>query len=233
MWRTPWANYLLVALIVLVSILGFNDPEFFSRLVGIKVVKGVKEVEELGIVVPDTRITLTTENFPRPVLAIISAFLHVGWGHLIGNMLFLWVFGNAVNYKFRSLGFIGLYLASALMGGMVHYVFDGGPVVGASGAVNGAMGAFLVFFPRNDVKMLYLVGWWWGTWRLSRGWIILLWVAWDVLLLTTGMGAGIAMWSHVGGFATGFGIASICALAGWVRPTQDEQTLFQVLARAR
>ena len=185
MWRTPWANYLLVALIVLVSILGFNDPEFFSRLVGIKVVKGVKEVEELGIVVPDTRITLTTENFPRPVLAITSAFLHVGWGHLIGNMLFLWVFGNAVNYKFRSLGLIGLYLASALMGGMVHDVFDGGPVVGASGAVNGVMGA------------------------------------------------GIAMWSHVGGFATGFGIASICALAGWVRPTQDEQTLFQVLARAR
>ena len=100
---------------------------------------------------------VSTEYLPLPVLALTSSLLHAGWLHLLGNMWFLWVFGNAMNYKLGQLGYLGLYVLVALAGGMAHYAFVGSPVVGASGVVNGVMGAFLVFFPRNDVKVLWII----------------------------------------------------------------------------
>ncbi len=158
-----------------------------------------------------------------------SCLLHVGLFHLIGNMLFLWIFGNAINYKFGHLGYLGLYVAVALIGDLAHQSFSGGIAVGASGAINGVMGAFLVFFPRNDVTVFWMIWFRPGVSRLSSGWIILFWVAWDVLFLGLGSDTGVALWAHVGGFVAGFGVALICAFTGLIKPTQDEQSLLQVL----
>jgi len=220
--RRPLVNYGLIVLIVLISIVGFSDSEFFCRLAGI----GVAFDEETF----EFSYELTTEEYPRPILAITSSLLHGGWLHLLGNMLFLWVFGNAVNYKLGNLFYPWMYLAAAMGGGMAHYVFQGGPVVGASGAINGVMGAFLVFFPRNDVKVFMafhvLV---WRVHSISSIWVILLWLACDVLWLVVGAGGVVALWAHVGGFVTGFGMALILAATGLIKPTQDEQTLIQVL----
>ena len=224
--RRPWVNYALIAVIVCVSIAAFFDEDLFCTLAGIE----IKNVEGELLFVRDIEIVLSTKDFPLPVLAVTSSFLHAGWLHLIGNMLFLWVFGNAVNYKFGHLGYLGLYVAAALVGGMAHYVFDGGPVVGASGAIYGAMGAFLVYFLRNDITVLFVLFIFYvRMWRFSSGWIILFWVAWNVFYLSLGADMGIAFWGHVGGFAAGFGIALICAFTGWIKPTQDEQSLLQVL----
>lgn len=228
--RRPWANCGLVALIVVVSLAALSDRDLFWNLAGIKVNPETELLDELGL---GYRPTLTTENYPLPVLAITSSFLHGGWLHLAGNMLFLWVFGNAVNYKFGQWGFLGLYLASALVGTSAHYGFENLPVVGASGAINGVMGAFLVYFPRNDVTVFWVLWFRPGISTISSGWIILLWLAWDVLYLAIGVETNVALWAHVGGFAAGFGIATFCALSGWVRPTQDEQTLYQVLSGRR
>jgi membrane associated rhomboid family serine protease len=229
-WRRPWVNYALIALIVAVTLAGFVDDAFFRKLAGIEYTfLGMSPPPEWARGLPGVEIRLTTRDIPLPVLALTSSLLHVGWIHLLGNMLFLWVFGNAVNYKFGQLGYLGLYVAAALLGGLAHYGFQGSPCVGASGAVNGTMGAFLVFFPRNDVTIFWIIWFRPGVSRISSGWIIVFWVLWDIFMLIIGGGGGVALWGHMGGFFTGFLIALLCAARGWIKPTPDEETLLQVL----
>ena len=121
-------------------------------------------------------------------------------------------------------------MAGALGGGMAHYVLDGAPAVGASGAINGVMAAALVFFPRNDVTVFWLLWIHVGISRISSGWVIAGLIVWDILSLTCMAGSGVALWSHIGGFVAGFVLALICAQRGWVKPTTYEETLLQVLA---
>jgi membrane associated rhomboid family serine protease len=218
--RRPWVNYALIAVIIAVSLMGFNDPELAYRLAGV-------DVDSTGTSLASPMVS--TEYLPLPVLALTSSLLHVGLLHLLGNMWFLWVFGNAVNYKLGQLGYLGFYLAAAMAGGMAHYALAGTPGAGASGAVNGVMGAFLVFFPRNDVTVFWVIWIRPGISTLSSGWIILCWIAWDVLCLALGSQGGVALWAHVGGFATGFVVAAVLAAVGWIRPTPDEETLLEVL----
>jgi len=160
-----------------------------------------------------------------------SDFLvHGGLLHLAGNMLFLWVFGNALNYKLGHALYLLFYLLAGLGASAVHYGFDGSPMVGASGAINGVMAGFLVFFPRNDVKMLWLPGiFYLHVFSCSSVWIILLWATWDVLYLVLGAGEGVALWAHVGGFVMGLAMATTLAVTQRIKPTPDEQTIFQVL----
>lgn len=218
--RRPWVNYALIAVIIAVSLICFSDVGLFCRLAGV-------DLDSTGTSLVSPMVS--TEYLPLPVLALTSSLLHVGVLHLLGNMWFLWVFGNAVNYKLGQLGYLGFYLAAAMAGGLAHYALAGTPVVGASGTVNGVMGAFLVFFPRNDVTVLWVLWIRPGISTLSSGWIILLWLAWDVLCLALGSQGGVALWSHVGGFVTGFAVAAVLAAVGWIRPSPDEQTLLEVL----
>ncbi len=220
--RWPYVNVAIMAVTIIVSLIGFADTDTFCYLAGIR-------VRSSGFFEQQVSISLTTENLPLPVLAVTASLLHIGWIHLIGNMLFLWIFGNAMNYKFGQLGYLAFYITAAMLSVLAHYAFDGTPGVGASGAIYGVMGAFLIFFPRNDITVLWIIWFRPGLSRLSSGWIIAFWVAWDTLFLVLGASTGTAVWAHIGGFAVGFAIATTCALTGWVKPTQDEQTLLQVL----
>ncbi len=226
--RYSWVNYALMALIVWVSVAGFYNHDLLFNLAGVEV------SETYGF--ENVSVSLTTKDYPLPVLALTSSLLHGGWLHLIGNMLFLWVFGNAINYKFGHASYAGLYLAAAFVGGMAHYLFVGGPCIGASGAINGIMGAFLVFFPRNNVTVFWVLilrRGFCGVGHISSRWLILLWVGWDLLFLALGASMGVALWAHVGGFATGFGIAWLCAAYGWIKPSEDEETLVQIFRGSR
>jgi len=210
--RRPWVNYAIMVVTIGVSIMAFGDEALFEQLAGIR-------VWGPGL----------SDNFPATFYAVSSTLLHVGWVHLIGNMVFLWIFGNAINYKFGQAFYLLVYLLVSLASGMAHYTFSGGPCVGASGAVYGVMGAFLVFFPRNDVTVVYFISIMGRTGTFSSWGIILLWVLWDVAMLMVGYFGGIALWAHVGGFAVGFTVAFLCAWTGWIRPTPDEQTLLNLL----
>ena len=142
---------------------------------------------------------------PAPVTLVTSMFLHGGWLHLIGNMLFLWVFGDNVEDAMGHRRFIVFYLLCGIVAGLAHAASVPGstvPTVGASGAVAGVLGAYFVLHPRVGIWGLLF-----GIIPIKLPTVIVLgsWIGLEVLnaLTVRSEGAGIAWWAHVGGFAAG------------------------------
>lgn len=156
------------------------------------------------------------------------AFLHGSPLHLLGNMLFLWVFAQAVEDRFGRIGFSAFYLLGAVATGGVHALFSQSAVIGASGAVACCTGAYLVMFPRANVRvfiLLYLGATLWPAWVF-----IALAITWDVFTWAGG-GYGIAVWAHFGGYAYGSAIA-FTLLAFRVVP-REPYDLFMVINQKR
>jgi membrane associated rhomboid family serine protease len=137
---------------------------------------------------------------------LTSMFLHGGWMHLIGNMLFLWVFADNIEASVGNLSFILFYFAGGLaaVAGHIYFNFDSTvPMIGASGAISAVMGSYLVMFPGSRVKLLFLI----FPFRISA-WIFLLvwiWQQWSYGNASLAdQTTGVAWWAHVGGFAFGF-----------------------------
>ena len=144
---------------------------------------------------------------------LLSLFLHGGWAHLLGNALFLWVFGNNVEDSMGHARFLAFYLACGLVAAQAHVLVDPAspvPTVGASGAISGVMGAYLMLYPRARVKMLIPIIIYPLIVRL-RAWVVLLW--WFAVQVLSGLpqlmtlrpevSGGVAVWAHVGGFLAG------------------------------
>jgi membrane associated rhomboid family serine protease len=144
---------------------------------------------------------------------LTSMFLHGGWGHLLGNALFFWVFGNNIEDSMGRVRFLVFYLVCGLAAAAAHVAVSPAspvPTVGASGAISGILGAYLVLYPRVRVKMLFyfliffrvipiqawLVLLWWFMWQLLSGLPELSRIGSDV-------SGGVAVWAHVGGFVAG------------------------------
>jgi membrane associated rhomboid family serine protease len=168
----------------------------------------------LGTSVPLTRTLLCVVdaeplNWATP---LSSMFLHGSWAHLLGNGLFLWVFGNNVEDVMGRGRFLAFYLLCGLAAAAVHVWMQPGsavPTVGASGAISAAMGAYLVLFPRVRVRMLFIFVIFWRVFAMPA-WLVLLW--WFGLQVLLGLpdlaalpdsGGGVAVWAHVGGFVAG------------------------------
>ncbi len=140
---------------------------------------------------------------------VSSMFMHGGWMHLIGNMWFLWVFGNNIEDSMGHARFVLFYLLCGLVASLAHVVSDPGsvvPAVGASGAISGVMGAYLVLYPRVRVLTLFFLI------VIVRviplpAWVLL--VQWFAIQLFSGVGSlgaeggGVAFWAHIGGFVAG------------------------------
>jgi membrane associated rhomboid family serine protease len=136
-----------------------------------------------------------------------SMFLHGGWGHLLGNMLYLWIFGDNVEDRFGRLPFLLLYLATGVVGALAQIAVNPGstvPTVGASAAISGILGAYLALFPRKRVHVLFFF------FILSVPAIVVIGL-WILTQLMNGFGqvalteetGGVAYMAHVGGFASG------------------------------
>lgn len=156
---------------------------------------------------------------PQSVLAggeaqtlVTSMFLHGGWMHLIGNMLFLWIFGDNLEDLMGHLGFAAFYLASGLAAAGGQILADPSstlPMVGASGAIAGVMGGYLLMFPRAriDVAVILIV---FVKIFTIPAWLML--GLWFGLQLVSGLsmdlvGGGVAYWAHAGGFVAGVVLA--------------------------
>jgi len=177
----PFANYLLSATVVIAFIFQFLSPQ---EAIELYVLKGWDMEGMLG-----------------------HMWLHGGIFHLIGNMIFLWVFGNAVCSKTGNLFYVPVYIFLGIIAATIHLLFDGGIAVGASGAINGIVGMYLVFFPLNTISCLWAFGFYMSrTFSLSSFWMILFWLAFDIWGVVSG-GGRVAYFAHLGGFSAGFGLA--------------------------
>jgi rhomboid family protein len=152
---------------------------------------------------------------------LTSMFLHGGWMHLGGNMLYLWIFGDNLEKVMGHARFLFFYLVCGVAAGLAHIFFSGAsnvPTVGASGAISGVLGGYLLLFPRNRIRVL------------TRGGIVALPAIavlgfWIVIQLVSGMGSiavtsdtgGVAYMAHVGGFVAGLLLVKVM-VAGRGRP---------------
>ncbi len=166
---------------------------------------GVPIGPEMACVIDGQRINILTP--------LLSMFLHGGWGHIIGNAMFLWVFGNNIEDVVGRGRFLAFYLLCGLVASAAHILVDPGspiPTVGASGAISGVMGAYLVLFPKVRVRMLFLFVIILKVIPIPA-WLVLLY--WFGLQLLSGLpellspspeiAGGVAVWAHVGGFVAG------------------------------
>ena len=140
--------------------------------------------------------------------AVTSMFLHGGWFHLIGNMWFLWIFGNNIEDAMGPLRFVAFYLVCGLLAAGAQVTMNPSspiPMVGASGAVSGVMGAYLVLYPRVRVHMLVVLGFFITTIAVPASFMLVYWVFLQLVgsVLGGGEGGGVAFMAHLGGFVAG------------------------------
>lgn len=157
-----------------------------------------------------------------------SLFTHLGPLHLLGNMLFLFVFGNAINAKLGHVQYLGAYLLLGAFEGVMWSLLADMPAAGASGAIMGILGMFVVFYPRNDISVFYWFYYVYDTFEISAYAIIAIYFAFDLWGVISG-GGDVAYIAHLAGFVGGFSLASALVLTGLVRSDESEQHLYEAL----
>ena len=146
---------------------------------------------------------------------VTSMFLHGGWAHLGGNMLFLWIFGDNLNKVMGQVRYFLFYMVCGLAAGLAHIAFNSGsamPSVGASGAISGVLGGYMLLFPRNRVRVLMR-----GAITAVPAYVML--GLWILIQFVSGMGAmaqteetgGVAFMAHIGGFVAGLVLVKLFA----------------------
>lgn len=202
--RTPFVVYALIAVNVLIFFLQLPYMADERALAGFWADRALYPV-------------LVTEH-GRYTGIVTSMFLHAGWMHIIGNMLFLWIFGDNLEDQMGHVGFLVFYLASGVAAALAHIYSapgSGVPTVGASGAIAGVMGGYLLMFPRARVDIVVIIVIFIRILTVPA-WIMLgLWFALQIL---SGVsmpvdGGGVAFWAHAGGFVAGL----VLALPLWLR----------------
>lgn len=143
---------------------------------------------------------------PAVVSIFTAMFLHGSWWHLAGNMLYLWIFGNNIEDAMGHVRFLVFYLLSGVAAAMTMALMDpvsAAPMVGASGAISGVLGAYMLVYPRARVTVLIPLLLILYPFRINAVWVVGVWFAMQLLALTGPDTSGIAWWAHVGGFAAG------------------------------
>jgi membrane associated rhomboid family serine protease len=163
---------------------------------------------------------------PQAVDLLTCMFLHGGFMHLFGNMLFLWIYGDNVERRLGAIGYLAAYLGTGIAATLAHaLVFRSSevPLVGASGAISGVLGFYFVFFPRNVVRMLvFLPPFLMQVFQIPARLVLGMYLLVDNLLpfLFAGEG-GVAHGAHIGGFIAGAAVALAMAHAGGTRAPED------------
>ena len=198
-WRTPYANYALIVINVIIFLLTYGPHRCI--VAGQLQIMPVHHWAEQFMLTP---------AHPSLRQFVTYAFLHGGFMHVIGNMFFLYLFGNNVNDKLGHIGYLCLYLVGAVFAGIGHTILHDAPVLGASGAVAAVTGAYLVLFPQTLITVLY---WFFfiGTTEVSALYFIIFkLIVWDNLIEPKFSPAAIAYSAHLAGYA--FGIAAVLVM---------------------
>jgi membrane associated rhomboid family serine protease len=218
--RTPVVTIGLLVLTVAVWVLGqgagIEPDRLAASICNYGMVPGeITRLAPLGLSVPmgGEWVCSIDDWAINSATPVTSMFLHGSWAHLIGNCLFLWVFGNNIEDSMGRGRFVVFYLLCGLVAAAAHVAVSPSspvPTVGASGAVSGTLGAYLLLYPRVQVKMLIPILLF--PWIVHvRAWVVLIWwFFWQVVSglpqltsLRTDVSGGVAVWAHIGGFVAG------------------------------
>jgi membrane associated rhomboid family serine protease len=216
---TPFVNYLLIAINVLVFIFlqgaGSNDKFTYAySTVPQEIKTGVDVDKPVTVEIGDQRARIDLEPTPPTVYITLltSMFMHGSWMHLLGNMLFLWIFGDNLENAMGRARYLIFYLLTGVIASLAHvfstFIFNDNPYIpslGASGAISGVLGGYLVLFPRRQVRVFILrvltsvpaivaIGLWF---------VLQLVQAFGVISAGPQSGGGVAFMAHVGGFVAG------------------------------
>ena len=176
--------------------------------------------------VTPTELTHASQNIsyspiPEPLTFLTYMFLHAGWMHLISNMLFLWVFADNVEDAFGYFAFGLFYLLCGIAGALAHVLMtpdSSAPLIGASGAVSGVIGAYVLLYPRARVWILLFFR---IPLRISAIWVLGGWFLLQVFNVAMAERNGdmeIAFWAHIGGFIAGIAITLVLRSRLLIRP---------------
>ncbi len=214
-WRTPYANYGLIAANLFFFLLTYSPHG--AVINGVRVIEPLREWAGQFMLTP-----------LRPYLwqFVSYAFLHNGIKHIIGNMFFLYLFGNNVNDKLGNAGYVCLYLAGAVFSGIGHVLMSGSPVLGASGAVAAVTGAYLVLFPQTLITVFYWLIFFISTVEIPALWFIgFKLIFWDNIIERSI--PNIAYGAHLSGYT--FGIFSMLLLLSTGLLSSTHFDLFSML----
>ncbi len=146
---------------------------------------------------------------------VTSMFLHGGWMHLIGNMLYLWIFGNNIEDVMGHARFVVFYAVCGVLAALSHILIDPAstvPMVGASGAISGVLGAYLLLFPRAQVLVLIPLGLMTRMMYVPAGFVLGMWFVMQLLSGGVSLGSkggGVAFFAHIGGFVAGMALIGL------------------------
>lgn len=171
-----------------------------------------------------------TDPGPAPLHLITSMFLHGSWMHILGNMWFFWIFGNNVEDVMGRLRFIAFYLVCGLAAAFAQVAVTPNspvPMVGASGAISGVMGAYLILYPRVKVFALLPLGYIMTSVALPAWTMLLYWMALQVVSGVANLGrgtggGGVAFWAHIGGFVAGLALIKLFARKDYVEAHREK-----------
>jgi len=150
--------------------------------------------------------------FPVNMTLVTAMFLHGDWFHIIGNMLYLWIFGNNIEDKLGHFKFIIFYLISGIIASLVFVVTSPNstiPMVGASGAIAGVLGAYLLKFPHARILTLIFLGFFIRIVRIPAVYVLGFWFIIQLIYALPSIGSntgGVAWFAHIGGFVAGMGL---------------------------
>lgn len=237
MERWPIANWVLIGVTVLVSLAVWAKPapkdEFDLSLFDDPAPERVKALRDKLNEGPATPPLALARHHVRPWSPFSYTLVHADLFHLAGNMFFLFVFGNAINAKLGHAAFVICYFLLGGIAGCAWLAFGSGlALVGASGAIMGLTGMFLVFYPRNDVSVFF---WFWarmGTFAISSFWVVLVYMAFDLIGTLKDHGDGVAYVCHLAGEVVGITSALALVTIGLAQPSIGEENLLQVLGMA-
>ena len=215
--HTPWMTYILLAITWAVWLFlqqaGLNDIALAKSVCDLGMVPGeLTHRAVLGTAVPlGDGLQCVVDNEPINVFTpIISMFLHGSWGHIIGNSLYFWIFGNNVEESMGAFRFLAFYLICGLVAAAAHVLVNPAspvPTVGASGAISGVLGAYLLLYPRSHIRMYFPPIF---LFRIPAALVLLFWFGEQLVTalpelspMRPDVSAGVAVWAHVGGFLAG------------------------------
>jgi membrane associated rhomboid family serine protease len=222
--RFPFVNYAIIILnfIVFIYMLRLTPmgSDIFIYKYGFIPLELTRGVSITSAQLPDGSSINFSSSVPAWLTLFTAMFVHAGWLHILGNMLYLWVFGDNVEDRLGHFQYMFFYLFSGLMAALFQTIVDPSsdvPNVGASGAIAGALGAYLMFFPSSRVRTLIFITIIPFIVKIPA---LVLLLIWFLLQFASGIGSlgsadagGIAYFAHIGGFLFGLAVAGVVRLS--------------------